>query len=940
MNTPKTTPRRLSALDATFLRMETRDTPMHVGSLQIFSIPSGAPADFVKNIVHSYRSARPLCRPWNLKLVRVPLSAVLPAVIEVGYLDLDYHVRHTALPAPGGERELGELISHLHTQLLDRSRPLWTCHVIEGLANNRFAIYTKVHHALTDGVNGIRILGRALATLKTGEWSAPWHVQIPRKSKRSNAPAKVSSSGSELVAQCRSMAHAMGEMVFRKPGQEPVRRPFEAPRSALNTRVTAARRVATQQLDLARLRGVAKRSETSVNDVFLAICSAALRRHLNDVRALPKSSLIAAVPVSLRDESTPAVEGNAVGFIWGSLGTDVADPLARLRLIHASMQVAKDNVRNVPPAIRQMFTMLLMHHPLDNLYDKNLAFRRLSRTVDLLLHGHQHEPLSTTLKSPDAQLHVLAAGSIYEGDQGDKWINGFHCIDVELDDSGRPQHYKIQFWAWSPNGHWHEAGGIYESAPSGQLTIPIAPLNRIATSDDPPKATPSHNQLRRSFLGSDPVAGNEALKELIALGDAGEDLLLKGTIPTPATRQVVRRWMKYVRARGESAADVLVRRLLDEEDSGDVRENTILFAGIADSYHVNQKLGSVLGSAFIKSAYSGLYQLKTEPYLHNYQSILEAYGYVGGSVTWLLDFAIGSDFCWDKLRLTLFRAACASFAKSEMNPNSALLDFLRPESEEVLRKHPRRGPDDSWLQFDRHDVMHEAYFGAFDLWQSGAVADLIVSEWSHDPNPMIRAFGAYILERYAFARLDAEIRRWLGREEDVEIQSTLKSALRSAELHEARPVYGATPRPIDAEGVDKTRGDPYAVVILARGGHRVEGLEAMLKASNPFTRGSAALALSYLKDSKYFSNSKRLIREASTPLERVFLATAMANLGVAGISLHDALVEAADVKNDFRQRVEVRWLLPYLQLAILDGLAVSASEDQFDAWKQEMESFN
>ncbi len=586
------------------------------------------------------------------------------------------------------------------------------------------------------------------------------------------------------------------------------------------------------------------------------------------------------------------------------------------------------------------FRLALMHHPLDNLYDKNLAFRRLSRTVDLLLHGHQHEPLSTTLKSPDAQLHVLAAGSIYEGDQGDKWINGFHCIDVELDDSGRPQHYKIQFWAWSPNGHWHEAGGIYESAPSGQLTIPIAPLNRIATSDDPPKATPSHNQLRRSFLGSDPVAGNEALKELIALGDAGEDLLLKGTIPTPATRQVVRRWMKYVRARGESAADVLVRRLLDEEDSGDVRENTILFAGIADSYHVNQKLGSVLGSAFIKSAYSGLYQLKTEPYLHNYQSILEAYGYVGGSVTWLLDFAIGSDFCWDKLRLTLFRAACASFAKSEMNPNSALLDFLRPESEEVLRKHPRRGPDDSWLQFDRHDVMHEAYFGAFDLWQSGAVADLIVSEWSHDPNPMIRAFGAYILERYAFARLDAEIRRWLGREEDVEIQSTLKSALRSAELHEARPVYGATPRPIDAEGVDKTRGDPYAVVILARGGHRVEGLEAMLKASNPFTRGSAALALSYLKDSKYFSNSKRLIREASTPLERVFLATAMANLGVAGISLHDALVEAADVKNDFRQRVEVRWLLPYLQLAILDGLAVSASEDQFDAWKQEMESFN
>ncbi|MDE0853326.1 MAG: wax ester/triacylglycerol synthase family O-acyltransferase [Nevskia sp.] len=360
MNAPNLTPKRLSALDATFLSLETRHAPMHVGSLQVFSIPAGAPEDFVKNIVRSYRSPRPLSRPWNLKLVRVPLSTVFPAVAEASFVDMDYHVRHTALPAPGGERELGELISHLHSQLLDRSRPLWTCHVIEGLANDRFAIYTKIHHALTDGVNGIRMLARSLATTQAGQWSAPWHVQRTRKPKGSGNAAELPATASELITQCRSMAHAMGEMVFRKPGQEPVRRPFEAPRSALNTRVTAARRVATQQLDLERLRRIAKRSQTSVNDVFLALCSAAMRRHLKDACALPTASLIAGVPVSLRDENSADAGGNAVGFIWAALATDVADPAERLRSIHASMQVAKDNVRNVPPAIRQVFTMLTM----------------------------------------------------------------------------------------------------------------------------------------------------------------------------------------------------------------------------------------------------------------------------------------------------------------------------------------------------------------------------------------------------------------------------------------------------------------------------------------------------------------------------------------------------------------------------------------------------
>ena len=146
----RSAPKRLSILDASFLTMESRDTPMHVGALQIFSLPKNAPADFIKSIVQRYRAPSALGKPWNLKLADVPFSRLSPATEIASDVDFHYHVRHSALPDPGGERELGELISHLHSQPLDRSRPLWTCHIIEGLHDNRFAIYIKIHHALTD----------------------------------------------------------------------------------------------------------------------------------------------------------------------------------------------------------------------------------------------------------------------------------------------------------------------------------------------------------------------------------------------------------------------------------------------------------------------------------------------------------------------------------------------------------------------------------------------------------------------------------------------------------------------------------------------------------------------------------------------------------------------------------------------------------------------
>jgi WS/DGAT/MGAT family acyltransferase len=353
--------RRLSMLDATFLNIETREAPMHVAGLQVFQLPPKAPRDFVKNVVRTLRAPGPLARPFNLKLADVPLGRVAPAVCQAQEIDLDYHVRHSALPDPGGERELGELVSHLHGQILDRSRPLWTCHVIEGLQGRRFALYVKIHHALVDGQRAMKLFTRCLGTAPGADnWQAPWAPREDASPELAPRPASARPQPIPTLEWPRLMARALKPLVRRQAGAEPIRRPFEAPHSVLNGRVTAARRVATQRLELARIKAVGKHCRASVNDVFLALCSSALRRHLQEGGNLPEASLIVGVPVSLRDEHSPAKAGNAVGFLWARLGTELDDPAARLRAIQSSMNASKAHLQSLPAAARMAYTTLAM----------------------------------------------------------------------------------------------------------------------------------------------------------------------------------------------------------------------------------------------------------------------------------------------------------------------------------------------------------------------------------------------------------------------------------------------------------------------------------------------------------------------------------------------------------------------------------------------------
>ena len=362
--------KRLNLLDASWLAVDTVETPMHVGSLLIFSKPDNAPADFMQRLVAHLKDCTEVYPPWNFKLKSLALRRLLPVWTYSEDLDIDFHVRHSALPQPGGERELGMLISRLHSRQLDFSRPLWDAHVIEGLENNRFALYTKMHHSLVDGISGMRMLQRTLgeSAAASRKLPGPWAAQ-PREKPPREEPEELSAPSSLLdtvkdglrkqAQSAPELVRALGRLI--KAGNEggDLTAPFTAPSSALNGRVSGARRFATQQYDLARLKALAKSADVSLNDVVLWLCSSALRRFLKETHTLPAKALTAGIPVNIRPADDEGM-GTAISFVMANLATDIADPRKRLKAISSSMKSAKEHLQSLPRSALTQYTMLVM----------------------------------------------------------------------------------------------------------------------------------------------------------------------------------------------------------------------------------------------------------------------------------------------------------------------------------------------------------------------------------------------------------------------------------------------------------------------------------------------------------------------------------------------------------------------------------------------------
>ncbi len=371
---------RLNPLDAAWLFTETRATPNHVGGLLQFKLPPKAPQDFMRQLMADFRSHRHFAPPWNRRLKLAFNKNPIPSWLEGDDADLEYHVRHAALPWPGGERELGELVGRLHSTPLDLSRPPWECTLIEGLDGGRFALFIKMHHSLIDGVSGVKLLQRAMSFDRDKSLGLPpfWASGVApaadkkdsnKDSGKNNTPPlpTVASATALAVQALRGQAQsaplllaAFGKILKRVGDpSDGMALPFDAPRSILNGRVREKRRFATQQFSMARLRAVAAAGHCTLNDVVLALCGGALRRFLQERDSLPDKPLTAGIPVSVRPHDDEGA-GNAISFIVSTLGTDIEAPVERLHAIKASVQHAKAHVQALPRAAMLQYTMLLM----------------------------------------------------------------------------------------------------------------------------------------------------------------------------------------------------------------------------------------------------------------------------------------------------------------------------------------------------------------------------------------------------------------------------------------------------------------------------------------------------------------------------------------------------------------------------------------------------
>jgi WS/DGAT/MGAT family acyltransferase len=325
----------MSPTDSLFLLGESREQPMHVGGLQVFELPDGADASMLRSAYERMLAETDVAPLFARRAYRSLGTLGQWAWAHDRDVDLEHHLRHSALPQPGRVRELLALVSRLHSTLLDRHRPLWELHLIEGLAGNRFAVYSKLHHSVMDGVSGMRLLQNSLSTDPDETEVPAFWTQRPRRSgprpERRNPLLSMPKTVLEAFADMAKLTPRMLTIAEQALRSQAATLPGEAPRSMLNVAITGSRRYAAQSYSLERMRLVAKGAGVTVNDVLLAMSAGALRTYLLEHDALPDAPLVAMTPVSLRGRDDEQASGNAVGAILASLATDEADPERRRR---------------------------------------------------------------------------------------------------------------------------------------------------------------------------------------------------------------------------------------------------------------------------------------------------------------------------------------------------------------------------------------------------------------------------------------------------------------------------------------------------------------------------------------------------------------------------------------------------------------------------------
>jgi WS/DGAT/MGAT family acyltransferase len=343
-------PDRLTGLDSSFLHLEGDAAHMHVAGCAIFE---GDPPTY-QELIDSIQSRLHLVPRYRQRLAFVPFGQGRPVWVDDPHFNVAYHVRHTALPAPGAEQQLMRMTGRVFSQALDRSRPLWEVWMVEGLTGGRFALLSKTHHALVDGVSGVDIMSVLFDTAPDAmpvappdqEWAArpvPSSAQLLADAllERATVPAELARGARAVVRGPRRVTRrvarsvgALGELALT--GLNP------APPSLFNVPIGPHRRFTWVRGDLAQFKAVKDALGGTVNDVVLTVVAGALGQYMRGHGENTDGvELRAMVPVSLRADAERGALGNRVAAMWASLPVGITDPVERLRTVTADMQKVK-----------------------------------------------------------------------------------------------------------------------------------------------------------------------------------------------------------------------------------------------------------------------------------------------------------------------------------------------------------------------------------------------------------------------------------------------------------------------------------------------------------------------------------------------------------------------------------------------------------------------
>ena len=350
---------KLSAIDASFLYLETANCPQHIASVQLFELPAGREADdsFFAEFRALLAQRAHLVPHLTRKLQVMPGNIDHPVWIRDCAFNLDNHLVRIELPAPGSMAQLEAKIAELHEVLLDRTRPMWMFYVIYGLADNKIAYYFKSHHSCLDGMAGQIAYETLFDTTPTPRAVAPAPADFYKVQRISTLDmwlaswANITSSGVEHALNWQGQIQALRNVARRAANSTSslaaALRP--APKTSLNVNIDAARTYAVGSISLTDVKAIGARTGTKVNDVFLAVCGGGLRRYLERRNELPATSLIAGCPVSLRKPGDTSMS-NQVTMMQVSLETTMRDPMLRLLAIRDAAEQAKGLVADLAPA--------------------------------------------------------------------------------------------------------------------------------------------------------------------------------------------------------------------------------------------------------------------------------------------------------------------------------------------------------------------------------------------------------------------------------------------------------------------------------------------------------------------------------------------------------------------------------------------------------------